>query len=298
MQTRFFARLALGTLGIVLAGCGSTRTIVITKPGQSGSSLSKNGTATFQQTCPVSAGAVTDDSHWKESAPYLISISRATILSISGRVGQFEGHHATEPRFVPCAVAQSVAYQGMKAWHYSWAHGDGSMDAGWTGAGTGPSFGSFHCTGYQAKPGSYSETCTHQADEHAGPIVVKFTIATATAATTPRLAAPPEVYFEGAVTPARQRPGTLPLTVDGTLYVSAAQWTTWGGQTATGNGVAHYHGCTPTCGQSPVREAFVAIRLSGIRTCAGRRYYSAVTLTLNSGQLLSKDFLQRSWSPC
>jgi hypothetical protein len=95
-----------------------------------------------------------------------------------------------------------------------------------------------------------------------------------------------------------QRPSSLELTGDGTLYVSGAQWTSWGASSATGTGNAQYHGCTPSCAQATPHTALVWIRLSRIRVCAGRQYYSSVTLTTNSGQLLDEQFLQRSWSPC
>jgi hypothetical protein len=106
------------------------------------------------------------------------------------------------------------------------------------------------------------------------------------------------VLFQGVTARGAQRPASLELTGDGTLFVSGVQWTSWGGQAATGSGNAEYHGCTPTCAQSPVHMAFVSIRLFGIRDCAGRQYYSSVALRLNSGQLLDKQYLQRSWSPC
>jgi hypothetical protein len=106
------------------------------------------------------------------------------------------------------------------------------------------------------------------------------------------------VLFQGAAGSPAQKPASLELTADGTLAVEHAQWTSWGGPEATGTGNAMYHGCTPNCAQAPVHTALVSIRLSGNRTCGGRQFYSGVTLTLNSGQLLDKDFLQRSWSPC
>ena len=70
------------------------------------------------------------------------------------------------------------------------------------------------------------------------------------------------------------------------------------GDTATGTGNANYHGCTPNCASAPVSTAAVAIRLSNIRICGGRRYYSSSSLTLNSGKLLDESYVQRSWSPC
>jgi hypothetical protein len=106
------------------------------------------------------------------------------------------------------------------------------------------------------------------------------------------------VSFQGVVGRGRQRPASLELTGDGTLFVSGVQWTSWGGPTATGTGNAQYHGCTPNCAAAPSHSAFVSIRLSGIRVCSGRQYYSSLVLVLNSGQLLDKQYVQRSWSPC
>ncbi len=106
------------------------------------------------------------------------------------------------------------------------------------------------------------------------------------------------VAFQGVVGSAAQRPRTLELTGDGTLAVTGVQWASWGGQTATGSGNAEYHGCTPNCAAAPAHTALVSIRLFGIRICSGRQYYSAVALRLNSGRLLDRQFLQRSWSPC
>jgi hypothetical protein len=119
---------------------------------------------------------------------------------------------------------------------------------------------------------------------------------TATATTTAPAASP--VLFEGVDGGAHQRPRSLQLTGDGTLFVSGVQWSSWGGATATGSGNADYHGCTPNCATAPLNTALVSIRLSGVRVCSGRHYYSGVELRLNSGQLLDKSFLERSWSPC
>lgn len=106
------------------------------------------------------------------------------------------------------------------------------------------------------------------------------------------------MYFQGVAGPRGQRPRTLELTGDGTLAVLGVQWTSWGGATATGTGNAEYHGCTPNCASAPLHQALVSIRLSTIRVCGGRAYYAGITLTTNSGRLLDRDFLQRSWSPC
>ena len=124
------------------------------------------------------------------------------------------------------------------------------------------------------------------------------TVIKSTTAPKPPVSPTAEVYFQGVAGPPLQRPGTLELTGDGTLYVSGVQWRSWGGQTAAGSGIAHYHGCTPNCAEAAVHDASVSISMSTIRTCAGRQYYSGLALTLNSGQLLDQEFLQRSWSPC
>jgi hypothetical protein len=124
------------------------------------------------------------------------------------------------------------------------------------------------------------------------------TTSVTTSAPTTSAQTPSAVVFQGVVGPGAQRPRSLELTGDGTLAVTGVQWSSWGGPAATGSGNAEYHGCTPNCAAAPVHMAFVSIRLFGIRRCAGRQYYSAVALRLNSGRLLDRQFLQRSWSPC
>ena len=124
------------------------------------------------------------------------------------------------------------------------------------------------------------------------------TAATSTVTTSPTTLPAAPVYFQGAVGGLAVRPKSLELTADGTLSVEQVQWTSWGGPSARGNGNALYHGCTPNCAAAPTHAAVVAVRLSNVRTCAGKRYYAGVTLRLNSGRLLDQSFLQRSWSPC
>jgi hypothetical protein len=94
------------------------------------------------------------------------------------------------------------------------------------------------------------------------------------------------------------KPKTLFLTGDGTLAVQSATWSSWGGATASGSGKAEYHGCTPSCAGATVHHAHVTIKLSKIKTCSGKQYYSHVALTLPSGKLLDGSFLKRSWAPC
>jgi hypothetical protein len=138
-----------------------------------------------------------------------------------------------------------------------------------------------------------TSTATSVTTNTSSPTSTATTVTTQTSAT---IALP--VLFQGVVNHGSERPRTLELTGDGTLYVGQVQWNAWGGDTATGTGTANYHGCNPNCASAPVSTASVAIRLSNIRTCNGRRYYGALTLTLPSGKLLDESYVQRSWSPC
>lgn len=127
------------------------------------------------------AGALTNDGQWKTSAPFLISISRHTAANIARRAGYFEGRPVTRTRFVPCSVAESVAFAGLRAWE----NRGGSN--GWVGASlavaTGrPYLGRFYCTGESTSFGGAVETCKHRRDGHAGRIVVRFTIEPTSAA--------------------------------------------------------------------------------------------------------------------
>jgi len=106
------------------------------------------------------------------------------------------------------------------------------------------------------------------------------------------------VYFSGAVGGRHVRPRNLYLTADGTLAVFKVRWDTWGGRRATGRGRAEYHGCTPDCASGVDHHARVSIRLSNIRRCGSRRYYTHVRLTLPSGRLLDRGFLRISYKPC
>jgi hypothetical protein len=110
-------------------------------------------------------------------------------------------------------------------------------------------------------------------------------------------AATSRVAFEGASGGPQVRPHQLALTGDGTLVVGTVSWLTWGGRQATGSGTAEYHGCTPSCAQAKVHHAFVAITLSNVQVCKGKRYYTHVKLAAHYG-LLDKRFLRIGWNPC
>jgi hypothetical protein len=107
------------------------------------------------------------------------------------------------------------------------------------------------------------------------------------------------VYFGGALGGAHIRPASVSLSADGTLEASQVHWSSWGGSVATGDGLIEYHGCVPNCAQAPSHTVAGSVRLSHIRVCAGRRWYSqaSVYVRRQGGMAL----LQRStanWAPC
>jgi hypothetical protein len=107
------------------------------------------------------------------------------------------------------------------------------------------------------------------------------------------------VYFRGAVNGPRVEPKSLYLTADGTLYVGNLVWSKWGGRAAQGLGLAEYHGCKPNCAAAKVHRARVHVRLTGIRSCHGNRYYTHVALRKRGGGLLEAKYLNRqTWGPC
>lgn len=121
---------------------------------------------------------MTRDLQWETSGPWQVSMSYATARSIALRVGPYEFQPPTShpaPRDVPCDAALTVALAGANAWTH-WHSERGSLTAGWTGYATGPSYGRFDCTGTKRRDDGAVETCTHQADKHAGEITVRFTI--------------------------------------------------------------------------------------------------------------------------
>jgi hypothetical protein len=107
------------------------------------------------------------------------------------------------------------------------------------------------------------------------------------------------VYFRGAANGPRVQPKSLYLTADGTLYVGNMVWSRWGGPTAQGLGLAEFHGCTPSCAAAKVHHARVHARLTKIRSCHGKRYYTQVALRQRNGHLLDARYLNgQNWSPC
>jgi hypothetical protein len=112
-------------------------------------------------------------------------------------------------------------------------------------------------------------------------------------------AAAQATYFEGAANGPRIQPRSLYLTADGSLYVGQVVWKAWGGAVAQGSGLAEYHGCTPSCAAAKVHRAGVRVRLSRVRACHGKHYYTRVALRRRDGRLLDKRYLTgQDWGPC
>ena len=107
------------------------------------------------------------------------------------------------------------------------------------------------------------------------------------------------VYFRGAVNAPRVQPKSLYLTADGTLYVGNLVWSRWGGRAAQGVGLAEYHGCKPSCAAAKVHHARVHVRLTRVRSCHGKRYYTRVALHNRKGRPLEAKYLDaQTWGPC
>jgi hypothetical protein len=94
----------------------------------------------------------------------------------AGRAGEFQPPGSHPPaRQVRCVVAEAIASYGANAWTH-WSGNDGRVTVQWIGYASGPSLGSFQCTGVTLNDGAVKETCVHRADRHAGAITDSFTI--------------------------------------------------------------------------------------------------------------------------
>ena len=112
-------------------------------------------------------------------------------------------------------------------------------------------------------------------------------------------AAAQATYFQGPANGPRIQPRSLYLTADGTLYVGQLEWSQWGGPVAKGAGLAEYHGCKPSCAAAKVHHAKVRVRISQVKSCHGKRYYTQVALRRRDGRLLESRYLNaQNWSPC
>jgi hypothetical protein len=124
------------------------------------------------------ASFVTANDRWQSSGPWHVEMSAATARSIARRVGpgEFQPPDSHPPaRDVPCVVASSVAYAGADSWSIRKATDDW-INAAWASYASGPSFGRFHCQVRGRHSRAITETCSHNADRHAGEITVDFVL--------------------------------------------------------------------------------------------------------------------------
>jgi hypothetical protein len=136
-------------------------------------------TSPYDRNCGTAReGGLTTNERWETIGPWHVRMSYKTARSIAERVGPSEfqpsGSHPS-PKDVPCVVASSVAFAAADAWSVRHATSEW-ISARWTGYASGPSFGGFHCIVTTPRAGTVGETCTHQADRHAGQITVQLTV--------------------------------------------------------------------------------------------------------------------------
>lgn len=136
------------------------------------------GHAAFDENCGTPRdGGLSGNDKWETLGPWHVSMSYATARSIASRVGPSEfqpPNSHPSPNDVPCDIASAVSQAGTDAFTH-WHSTSGTVNSGWTGYAAGPQF-SFTCSGKRRSDGGATETCVHVADQHAGRVVVRFTI--------------------------------------------------------------------------------------------------------------------------
>ena len=73
-------------------------------------------------------------------------------------------------------------------------------------------------------------------------------------------------------------PGTLETASDATL--EGVRWSEWGAGGAEGSGELALLDCQPTCAGGGTDRVPATIRLSGVKTCDGRRYFATGEVVL------------------
>ena len=79
---------------------------------------------------------------------------------------------------------------------------------------------------------------------------------------------------------ARLRPAAMRLASDTTL--SGAQWTGWGGPTATARGIATVRICNPSCGGGYNERYHATVVFSNPKACRSYRFYLSARVTLDT----------------
>ena len=78
------------------------------------------------------------------------------------------------------------------------------------------------------------------------------------------------------------RPKTLDTSSDGAL--SELTWSSWTDSAAVGRGTFSVNDCQPDCADGHPKKVGATVRLSGVTTCDGRRYFGQAEVTLEQGE--------------
>ena len=77
------------------------------------------------------------------------------------------------------------------------------------------------------------------------------------------------------------RPTVLETSSDGAL--EKLSWSAWSADGASGSGEFRVLDCQPNCATGHTRRVAARVELSGLKVCAGRRYFGRAAVTLASG---------------
>ena len=92
------------------------------------------------------------------------------------------------------------------------------------------------------------------------------------------LCAFPVVSCQGSAS--KVEPTTILLSGDGSLFVSAVTWTSWGAATAQGSGTLNVDGCAPNCAQGTLSRYAATITVTGLTPYGnGKQAYATMTVT-------------------
>jgi hypothetical protein len=78
------------------------------------------------------------------------------------------------------------------------------------------------------------------------------------------------------------RPAVLDTASDAQLQ--RLRWSQWSASEARGSGQLRVLDCQPTCASGHPRTIAATVRLSDVRSCAGRRYFGLAEVTVAAGE--------------
>ncbi len=85
-----------------------------------------------------------------------------------------------------------------------------------------------------------------------------------------------QIFVEPSINPGppKVRPHEFLLSGDGTFSLYGLKWGSYGGAVATATGRGYTRGCTPDCAQGKVYRPKATVRLSQVKTCEGKSFYT------------------------